>query len=657
MKTFSTLSLIFIFLLTTISFSQNKHSSILDGPLEFNYQKWMEKFPHSFVPLNPPGNNPEIITDFLNVDISNDPAPQNEPSVKISRNDPNRVIAAWRDFRTGVNPPLRRVGVSLSTDGGETWSVSELLPQIIPGAPLSSDPAVAVDMDGNFYVVTVSLNESTGDGELWVFKSTDAGENFDQVYLIANGPGFEDKEYVTTDLNPSSPYANTIYVSWTRFASGTDILLVKSTDGGVTWSSPVNVSDASLQGVQGSVPAVGPNGEVFVTWWGFGSDGLEHMYFDKSTDGGNTFGTDIPISNVNNSWFPSIAVDLSGGARNGFIYVVWNDETNGDDDVFFSYSSDGGNTWPAAPVRVNNDALGNGKLQYWPWIAVDENGEISILFYDTRNTVNNNFIEAYLARSSDGGLTFTNELLSTEPSPTSTPNGDVRFGDYIGIDSYGGHTVPVWTDERAGGFDMDIYTAVINPIVPVELTNFTSQIIDGKTVLKWSTATETNNLGFEIERKAPLDSPEGSTFGNWITIGFVKGNGTTTERHNYSFTDEGNGGTVYYRLKQLDYNGTFEYSDVIEVNSVTVNKIELSQNYPNPFNPATNIKYQIANDGFVNLTVYNSLGEKVAVLVNEQKPAGSYNITFNASNLPSGIYVYRLKSGNFIQSKKMLLLK
>ena len=577
--------------ITSVSVAQN--NSIFDSPHDLNFDKWMAKFPHSFVPLNPPGNNPEIITDFLNVDISNDPAPQNEPSVKISRTDPNRVLAAWRDFRTGVNPPLRRIGVSLSTDGGENWSVSELLPQIIPGAPLSSDPAVAVDLDGNFYVVTVSLNENNGNGELWVFKSTDAGETFDQVYSIAGSPGtFEDKEYVTTDLNPSSPYANTLYVSWTRFASGTNILMEHSTDGGVTWSSPVNVSDASLLGVQGSVPAVGPNGEVYVIWYGVSSSGTENMYFDKSTDGGATFGTDIVVSPSPDAWFPSIAVDLSGGPWNGNIYATWNDGRNGDDDVFFSYSSDGGDTWLDPPIRINNDPIGNGKIQYWPWITVSENGEISIIFYDTRNTANNTFIEAYLARSTDGGQTFTNELVSSEPSPTSVPNGDVRFGDYIGIDSYGGHTVPVWTDERAGGFDMDIYTAVINPILPVELTNFNAKIVNGKTILEWSTATEVNNFGFEIERADPLNPSEGGTFGNWITIGFVKGNGTTAERQDYSFTDEGLGGTVFYRLKQLDYDGTFEYSDVVEVNSVNVNTIKLAQNYPNPFNPTTNIKFR-----------------------------------------------------------------
>ena len=165
---------IFFLTFTIASFAQKDRQSNSDAPHELNIEQWLQKFPHSFTPLNPPGNNPEFISDFLNINISDDPFPQNEPSVKISRSDPNRVVAAWRDFRTGVSPPLSRVGFSYSTDGGETWSVSKLLPQIIPGASLSSDPVVGVYMSGKFYVYPVSLNDNNGRGGLRVFKSTEA---------------------------------------------------------------------------------------------------------------------------------------------------------------------------------------------------------------------------------------------------------------------------------------------------------------------------------------------------------------------------------------------------------------------------------------------------------------------------------------------------
>ena len=648
MRIFITTFIFIQLILSSITLPQNEKSKIFDHPHERDETIWLSKFPHSLTPLKVPQHNPDFITDFLNIDISKNLFPQNEPSVKISRVNPYRVIAAWRDFRTGVNPPLRRVGYSLSTDGGETWSNSKLLPQIIPNAALSSDPVVGVDLSGNFYIFTISINDDTGNGELWVFKSTDQGETFDQVYQMANDlSAFEDKEWATTDLNASSPYANNLYCSWTRFSSGTEILLVRSTDEGINWSSPVSVSD--LSNVQGSFPAVGPNGELYVTWLGFNN--TRQIMFDKSTDGGVTFGTDVVISDAINSWFPHMAVDLSNGPRKGYIYVTWGDERNGDDDAFLSYSSDGGETWSSV-IRVNNDPVGNGKLQYWPSVAVSELGEISIIFYDTRNTANNNFIETYLARSTDA-LTFTNELMSTEPSPTSIPNNDVRFGDYIGIDSYGGIVVPIWTDERAGGFDMDIYTAKINPLLPVELKTFTARIVDGNTILEWSTATETNNFGFEIQRSYN----NGENGGGWFTAGFVEGQGTTTSIHNYTFTDKGLGKTVYYRLKQIDYNGAYRYSEVLKVNSVSIKTIALEQNYPNPFNPSTKIRYQVANDDFVNLKVFNSMGEEVVALVNSYQLAGSYEVKFDGSELAGGVYFYSLSAGSFSEMKKFVLLK
>ena len=633
---------IIITLLTASGIAQ-RQLSIFDQPHELNTEYWLSRFPHSFVPMTF-DFTPYVFSTFDNINISNDPLPQNEPSVQISRKNPNRVVAAWRDFRTGVSPALRRIGYSFSTDGGQTWSVSQLTPQIIPDAPLSSDPVVVVDTSGNFYIYTVSLNETSGDGELWLFKSTDQGETFNEVHEMATGPWFEDKEWGISDLSPTSPYVNSLYCSWTRFAANTSILLIKSTDEGVTWNSPATVSDAN--GVQGSFPAVSSNGDLYIVWRNYNSGG--QILFDKSTDGGLTFGTDKIVSNAPDSWFPHMAVDLSGGPFNNYIYVVWNDLRNGDDDVFLSISEDGGDSWSSAQ-RINNDPIGNGKDQYWPTIAISELGEIVVLFYDTRNTPNNNIIEAYIARSTDGGATFTNELVSTQPSSTNIPNSDVRFGDYIHVDFYGGNIVPVWTDERAGGFDMDIYTASINPILPVELISFTHKIVNGKVILDWITATELNNWGFEMQRS--LDN------NLYVTVGFIQGKGNSTTNQYYSFTDEIIGGKIYYRLKQMDYLGTYNYSNVIEVNGVTVSTLRLEQNYPNPFNPSTTIKYQLGNDDFVTLKVYNPLGEEVAQLVNEFQKAGSYELTFYAESLPSGIYVYTLISGSYVESKKMLFLK
>ena len=168
--------------------------------------------------------------------------------------------------------------------------------------------------------------------------------------------------------------------------------------------------------------------------------------------------------------------------------------------------------------------------------------------------------------------------------------------------------------------------------------------------MNWTTATETNNQGFEIERK--------SNGGVYEKIGYVAGFGTTTEPKSYSFTDSKvNTGAYSYRLKQIDYDGTFTYSDEVRVNVTAPLSFELSQNYPNPFNPVTTIKYSIPQSADVKLSVYNLLGEQVALLVDEFKEVGVHTINFTANNLQSGFYIYKLESNGFVQSKKMILIK
>ena len=196
----------------------------------------------------------------------------------------------------------------------------------------------------------------------------------------------------------------------------------------------------------------------------------------------------------------------------------------------------------------------------------------------------------------------------------------------------------------------DDYSFVDLNFVPVELTSFNANASEGNVELNWVTATEINNQIFEIERK-PVD-------GQFRIIGYVNGHGTTTEQQTYSYIDKNiEQGNYAYRLKQIDFDGRFNYSSEVEVEVLGPAEYVLEQNYPNPFNPATLIKYSVAQDGFVSLNVFNLLGEKVALLVNENLKTGRYEINFNASDLSSGIYFYRLDSGNFTASKKMILIK
>ena len=187
-------------------------------------------------------------------------------------------------------------------------------------------------------------------------------------------------------------------------------------------------------------------------------------------------------------------------------------------------------------------------------------------------------------------------------------------------------------------------------VIPVELTSFTAVTNNGDVVLDWSTATELNNFGFEVQRAIA-----GNEF---ATIGFVNGNGTTTEAKTYRFVDPNlASGNYTYRLKQVDFNGTFSYSDEVNVDVTAPVQFELSQNYPNPFNPSTTIKFSIPQSSSVTLKVFNTLGQEVKTLIDQNMESGVHSISFDASEFNSGIYFYKLDAGKFSEVRKMTLIK
>ena len=186
--------------------------------------------------------------------------------------------------------------------------------------------------------------------------------------------------------------------------------------------------------------------------------------------------------------------------------------------------------------------------------------------------------------------------------------------------------------------------------LPVELESFAANAVNNNVSLNWTTATETNNNGFAIERKDNDNS--------YKQIAFVRGNGTTTAKSSYSFNDKNlNPGIYYYRLKQVDFDGSFEFSNQAMVEISLPDKYILEQNYPNPFNPSTTIKFSIPTDEFVSLSIYNIIGEKVASLLNGKISSGAHEINFNAINLTSGTYIYKLQAGSFTSTKKMMVIK
>lgn len=217
-------------------------------------------------------------------------------------------------------------------------------------------------------------------------------------------------------------------------------------------------------------------------------------------------------------------------------------------------------------------------------------------------------------------------------------------------DALGYYTV----SEENGGVSAHLYfypRSEGDPPFPVELSSFKVKLINNKVFLEWMTETEISNYGFDVERSIAND--------DWQKIGFVPGSGNSNSANHYSFIDEDipNASVLYYRLKQIDNDGSYEYSNEVLVDNYVPSNFALHQNFPNPFNPSTKIKFVIPKSSFVNLKVYNVLGKEIAALVNEERPAGSYEVEFNATTLPSGVYFYQLRVGSFVETKMMLLLK
>lgn len=204
------------------------------------------------------------------------------------------------------------------------------------------------------------------------------------------------------------------------------------------------------------------------------------------------------------------------------------------------------------------------------------------------------------------------------------------------------------------GFNMDDVQAG-TPVVPVELVSFTANSVQNSVVLQWTTATETNNMGFEIERKAANTE--------YATVAFINGNGTSTASKQYSYTDAGlNSGKYTYRLKQIDFDGKFVYSNAIETEVNAPASYNLAQNFPNPFNPSTSIEFTLKADAKVSLRLFDALGQEVRTILSGNYATGNYKVDFNAAGLNSGIYFYTIEvsgvdGSKFTATKKMLLMK
>ncbi len=398
----------------------------------------------------------------------------NEPSIIINPANTQNIIA-------GENSSSYYV----SNDGGLTW----IRKQISSSWGYCCDPSLDADMNGNIYFFHLSNSGNSGG---WIDrivcqKSNDEGNTFSQdTYTGYNPPKKQDKQWSVIDYQN-----NIIYVTWTQFdVYGTtdpqyfsNIMFSKSTDNGLTWSNAIQINDVSGDcidsdnTVEGATPAVGPNGEIYVSW--VGPAGL---VFDKSEDGGQTWlANDIVINNMANSsgWdydipgldrcngLPITKCDLSNSPYRGTIYVNWSDQRNGTDntDIFIAKSTDGGISW-SPPIKVNDD--NENKHQFLTWMDIDQTtGYLYFVFYDRRN-YNDNNTDVYMAISKDGGQTFTNTRISTTPF---IPNTSHFFGDYTNISAHDGIIRPIWT--RLENNSQSLWTAIVEENDLVSVENYT----------------------------------------------------------------------------------------------------------------------------------------------------------------------------------------
>jgi hypothetical protein len=385
---------------------------------------------------------------------------QVEPSIYINPNNTNEIIAGsvMNDYY-------------YSKDGGQTWKSKSIKSKV---SGVNGDPCMLIDTEGNYYYFHLSNIDGVSliGGMVCQRSKTIKGRFKKEGHTLVNGK-FHDKQWVA--LNPKN---NHIYMTWTQFDAydskytlkRSNILFSKSIDNGMTWSDPTDISrfsgdcqDNDLT-AEGAVPAVGPNGEIYVSW---ARD--SKIYFNYSLDEGLTWlAEELEITNQEAGWvldipgiyrcngLPITSCDISESKYKGTIYVNWGDQRNGesDTDIWLKKSKDGGKTW-SNDIKVNGDD--SKHHQFLSWMTIDQtNGNIYVVYYDRRNNNDLN-TEVYLSVSINGGESFKDYKISES---AFKPNPKVFFGDYTNISVHNGVIRPIWT--RLDNYKISLYTALIN---------------------------------------------------------------------------------------------------------------------------------------------------------------------------------------------------
>ncbi len=559
-------------------------------------------------------------------------------------------------------------GFARSTDNGTSWTTTlNVSNSPLPGAMVCVGPNGATD-GGAVYVVTNSGNSfastytfyvSTNGGASFTLKSAQSFAN----YVGSNVSGRNSVENMRTRPYPFIAADNSngtyrgrlycVYASNSPSGNGNkpDIFCRYSTNQGTTWSSAALINDdANTTANHQWHPSIWcdiTSGRLFVKWMDTRdtpTSDSAYIYASYSDDGGVTWATNQRISNVK----MKINCTTCGGggnpryqgdydaivSMNNQALAMWTDFRAGNFGSYVGYFPDF--AMQVTPSGVNTTSIDDSTFVTISIPAVKLYSLDAIFSANVTPPTSSGSIVADFPSGNS---------LNTFPGSVGLrirTIGSVTPGDYtINIQGEGPNGTPV---------HRRTVSLTIEDALPVELSKFEGIFVKDKVILSWETATEVDNYGFNILRQVNERS--------WQYLGFVEGNGNSNSPKIYSFIDRNiyGGDTFKYRLKQIDTDGKFEYSDIIEI-EINPTEFFLLQNHPNPFNPTTKIAYQISEPSFVALKVYDVLGNEISTLVNEKKMAGSYEAEFYALHLPSGIYFYRLQTNSYVETKKMVLMK
>jgi hypothetical protein len=632
-------------------------------------QPTLESYSHFYPPSM---QTPDVITvnDYDNFDVGTD---YWENHVTSNPNNP-----LWLFF--GVNSTGSPQNARGSTDGGLNWYLNN------PSYPGGTCCDPWTTYTGNGILIYAS-----GVNGQYIYRSTNNGITWGPPILSVSG---YDRNIVVAEETGNGPYANYVYAAETPGSFG------RSTDAGLNWQTTFTASNT----LPGCYIAVGPNGSTdggcVIYLANTGSSQARIYNFYRSTNGGSNFtlmssqtfagyvGTynsagRMVINGARTNPHPKIAMDNSNGPYRGRLYLVYasNDPPgNGNrPDVWCRYSTDQGTTW-SSQVIVNDNPNPQQSDQWFPEIWCEKTtGRLYIHWYDDRANPSSYSTDIYSTYSSDGGVTFvpsvriTNETWTVYPNPSCSPNTNCYRGDYSGKTANALTSFSIWADHRTGysrvnmgayfpDYAMRMVPSVLNlnnqsdsgfAFVVVPSVKMYTDKVKFTAAISPNPSAGTITMTF-LNRSSNIGQDSLTSYPDSLRVRIVTSGGVTSGVYTVSVSGAGSNGTpAHKRTITLNVNPVGLTQNQNEIPE----EFELFQNYPNPFNPVTKIRFNLAKASIARLDVFDINGRTIANLINSDYNAGKYEVSFNAENLSSGVYFYKLETAGFTAVKKMLLVK